>query len=116
MGKSTMKITIELEPALAKRLKRNLRRVEIPESEIESIALDSLVETFVTNTDETYIAEGYPYPNRENAERVARRILKKYFGQESLSLHYWAKGRVVKEAFANPFLKAPASELAAERT
>lgn len=94
------KISFELEPAIAERLRGVLAKVDVPESEIAWFAREHL-ESLAEEGDESFIAQGYAYPDRKTAARVASRFFSLYRGVPSMPLNYHEGGEIVSCDFPN---------------
>lgn len=96
-----MNITVTVKGALERRLKAYLKEIEVPESAMGVVLLEE-IEAMTDPWQGSVTVEGYTYPNRETANRVAMRFMRGYSGSEGMTLHYHKGRRVIAEWFANP--------------
>lgn len=91
------KIGFEVGAPRAAELRAQLGELEIPES-----ALRDFAQAYVEALPDEYIAEVYVYPNRASAQRVARRLMQKFPGQDEFAINYRVGEAAVTGKFRNP--------------
>lgn len=93
------RISFEVDPELAADLREVLAKVEVPESAIASLAIEQLWSLADSSDHGMYIAEGYVYPDRATARRVADRLLAIFFGRSEVQLKFCEDGEEVYDDF-----------------
>lgn len=92
-----MKIEFTIDKATEARLRTLLASLEIPMTALGEMAKESLGS--LDDCDDGFIAEGFTYPDRSTALRVASRLLEKYPGSSEMELTYKRGRKKVSEDF-----------------
>jgi hypothetical protein len=92
-----MKIEFTIDAATETRLRALMASLEIPLTALVGMAREHLQS--LNENDESFIAEGFVYPNRASARRAAGRLLSKYPGNQKVRLRYRSTGHVCRADF-----------------